>query len=96
MIGSSIRSCLIDLTHIPLPPYYYCYNQEESSGWVERTILVASVTEDADAITEMHEAVLGKRVYYAVDGPDGEHDLEDLVCEVLLVHVLIFHRIIIR
>lgn len=53
--------------------------QEESSGWVKRTILVASVTEDADAITEMHNAVLqGKRVY-AVDAPDGEHDLEDMV-----------------
>ncbi|KAL3759338.1 hypothetical protein ACHAWU_009117 [Discostella pseudostelligera] len=51
---------------------------EESSGWVKRTILVASVTEDADAITEMHNAVLqGKRVY-AVDAPDGEHDLEDM------------------
>jgi hypothetical protein len=53
--------------------------QEESSGWVKQTILVALVTEDADAITEMHDAVLlGKRVY-AVDAPDGEHDLEDMV-----------------
>jgi hypothetical protein len=53
--------------------------QEESSSWVERTILVASVTEDADAITEMHDAVLGGKRVYAVDGPDGEHDFEDLV-----------------
>jgi len=39
---------------------------------------LASITEDADAITEMHEAVLGKQLF-AVDGPDGEHDLEDVV-----------------
>lgn len=52
--------------------------KEESSDWAKRTIDVAFATEDADAITEMHEAVLGKRVF-AVDGPDGEHDLEDLV-----------------
>lgn len=32
---------------------------------------VASVTEDAQAINEMHEAVLGKTLF-AVDGPDGE------------------------
>ena len=52
--------------------------QEESRNWAKRTIDVASVTEDADAITEMHDAVLGKKVF-AVDGPDGEHDLENLV-----------------
>lgn len=52
-------------------------DMEESSAWAKRTIDVASVTEDADAITEMHDAVLGKKVY-AVDGPDGEHDLEDV------------------
>ena len=52
--------------------------QEESSSWAKRTIDLASITEDADAITEMHEAVLGKQLF-AVDGPDGEHDLEDVV-----------------
>lgn len=62
---------------------------EESSGWVKRTILVASVTEDADAITEMHNAVLqGKRVY-AVDAPDGEHDLEDMEEHLLGVNRII-------
>ena len=67
------------LTVVLLLSSSYRPTQEESSSWVERTILVASVTEDADAITEMHDAVLsGKRVY-AVDGPDGEHDFEDLV-----------------
>eukprot|EP00571_Detonula_confervacea_P015644 CAMPEP_0172310158 /NCGR_PEP_ID=MMETSP1058-20130122/11326_1 /TAXON_ID=83371 /ORGANISM="Detonula confervacea, Strain CCMP 353" /LENGTH=140 /DNA_ID=CAMNT_0013022927 /DNA_START=70 /DNA_END=492 /DNA_ORIENTATION=+ len=50
---------------------------EESSDWAKRIIDVASVTEDADAITEMHDAVLGRRVF-AVDGPDGEHDFEDM------------------
>jgi len=50
---------------------------EESSAWAKRTIDVASITEDADAITAMHEAVLGKKVF-AVDGPDGEHDLEEV------------------
>ena len=39
---------------------------------------VASITEDADAITEMHDAVLGKTLF-AVDAPDGEHDMEDVV-----------------
>ena len=60
---------------------YWCTiqpKQEESSSWAKRTIDVASVTEDADAITEMHHAVLGKQMF-AVDGPDGEHDLEDVV-----------------
>ena len=36
------------------------------------------MTEDADAITEVHNAVLGKKVF-AVDAPDGEHDLEEAV-----------------
>jgi hypothetical protein len=39
---------------------------------------VASVTEDAKAINEIHDAVLGKQMF-AVDGPDGEHDFEDVV-----------------
>jgi hypothetical protein len=39
---------------------------------------VASVLEDADAITEMHNAVLDSSAF-AVDAPDGEHDLEDVV-----------------
>ncbi len=44
---------------------------------VNRIINVAAVTEDADAITEMHEAVFGTNLF-AVDAPDGEHDLEDV------------------
>lgn len=59
-------------------------HKEESSEWAERAINVASVTEDADAITEMHDAVLGKTVF-AVDGPDGEHDLENLVSWCMLL-----------
>ena len=39
---------------------------------------MASVTEDAKAINEIHDAVLGKQMF-AVDGPDGEHDFEDVV-----------------
>jgi len=38
---------------------------------------VASVVEDADSITEMHDAVFSKNVY-ASTGADGEHDLEDV------------------
>ncbi len=45
---------------------------------VNRIIDVAAVTEDAQAITEMHDAVLGKTLF-AVDAPDGEHDFEDMV-----------------
>ena len=52
--------------------------QEESSSWAKRAVDVASVTEDADAITQMHDAVLETKVF-AVDAPDGEHDLEDVV-----------------
>mmetsp|Transcript_4671 Transcript_4671/g.6828 ORF Transcript_4671/g.6828 Transcript_4671/m.6828 type:complete len:157 (+) Transcript_4671:108-578(+) len=44
---------------------------------VNRIINVAAVTEDADAITEVHEAVFGTNLF-AVDAPDGEHDLEDV------------------
>jgi len=50
---------------------------EEHMEAVNRIIDVAAVTEDADAITEMHDAVLGKTMF-AVDAPDGEHDLEDV------------------
>mmetsp|Transcript_10628 Transcript_10628/g.23362 ORF Transcript_10628/g.23362 Transcript_10628/m.23362 type:complete len:161 (-) Transcript_10628:185-667(-) len=50
---------------------------EESSEWTKRTIDVASVLEDADAITEKHNAVLDSSSF-AVDAPDGEHDLEDV------------------
>ncbi|EED86256.1 predicted protein [Thalassiosira pseudonana CCMP1335] len=51
---------------------------EESSTWAKRTIDVASVTEDADAINAIHNAVLGGGKVFAVDAPDGEHDLEDV------------------
>ena len=51
---------------------------EEHMKGVQRIIDVASVTEDADAITEMHIAVFGGKKLFAVDAPDGEHDLEDL------------------
>ena len=40
---------------------------------------MASVTEDADAINAIHNAVLGGGKVVAVDAPDGEHDLEDVV-----------------
>jgi len=50
---------------------------EESTDWVQRVVAVASATEDAAAINESHNAVLGK-VLWAVDGPDGEHDMEDV------------------
>lgn len=36
------------------------------------------MTEDASAINAMHDAVLGNTLF-AVDAPDGEHDLEDVV-----------------
>lgn len=52
--------------------------QEESSAWAKRVIDVASITEDADSITEMHQAVFEKQMF-AIDAPDGEHDLEDVV-----------------
>ena len=42
---------------------------------------MASITEDAAAINEMHDAVLGKTLF-AVDAPDGEHDLEDVVSSI--------------
>ena len=51
---------------------------EEHMEGVNRIIDVAAVTEDAQAITEMHDAVLGKTLF-AVDAPDGEHDFEDMV-----------------
>jgi hypothetical protein len=50
---------------------------EEHMEGVNRIINVAAVTEDAQAIVEMHEAVLGKTLF-AVDAPDGEHDFEDV------------------
>lgn len=45
---------------------------------MKRTIDVAFVTEDAAAINAEHDAVFNKQLF-AVDAPDGEHDLEDLV-----------------
>ena len=53
-------------------------SQEESSSWAKQAVDVASVMEDADVITKMHDAVLGNKIF-AVDAPDGEHDLEDVV-----------------
>mmetsp|Transcript_14541 Transcript_14541/g.30596 ORF Transcript_14541/g.30596 Transcript_14541/m.30596 type:complete len:159 (+) Transcript_14541:152-628(+) len=50
---------------------------EESADWAKRTVEVASITEDANAINQVHDAVLGSKVF-AVDAPDGEHDLEDV------------------
>lgn len=52
---------------------------EEHLAGVNRIIDVASVTEDADAITAIHEAVFGGKTMFAVTNPDGEHDLEDVV-----------------
>ena len=51
---------------------------EEHMAGVNRIIDIASVTEDAGAITEIHDAVFGGKTFFAVDGPDGEHDLEDM------------------
>ena len=48
---------------------------EESSDWAKRAIDIASVVENADEITAMHEAVFGEKLF-AVDAPDGEHDME--------------------
>ena len=48
--------------------------QEECGEWANRTVEVASITEDAAAINEMHDAVLGKTLF-AVDAPDGESNL---------------------
>eukprot|EP00986_Skeletonema_menzelii_P004363 scaffold1476_cov136-Skeletonema_menzelii.AAC.2 len=50
---------------------------EEHMVEVNRIINVAAVTEDADAITKLHEAVFSTNLF-AVDAPDGEHDLEDV------------------
>jgi hypothetical protein len=59
-------------------PYAVDAHIEEHMEGVNRIIDVAAVTEDAQAITEMHDAVLGKTLF-AVDAPDGEHDFEDMV-----------------
>jgi hypothetical protein len=62
--------------------FYYTLTKmvgkEESTDWVKRVVAVASATEDAAAINESHNAVLGK-ILFAVDAPDGEHDMEDVV-----------------
>ena len=50
---------------------------EEHMEGVNHIINVAAVTEDAQKIIEMHDAVLAKPLF-AVDAPDGEHDLEDM------------------
>ncbi len=50
---------------------------EEHMDGVNRIINTAAVTEDADAITKIHEAVFDTNLF-AVDAPDGEHDLEDV------------------
>ena len=47
---------------------------------MKRVVAVASVTEDAAAINESHNSVLGKTLF-AVDAPDGEHDMEDVVSQ---------------
>ncbi len=57
--------------------------------WAKRTIDVASVTEDAKAINMVHDAVLGGKQVFAVDAPDGEHDLEDVVS--LPINALVVH-----
>ena len=65
---------------VPTHPSHHTYSirKEESTDWVRRVVAVASVTEDAAAINESHNAVLGKTLF-AVDAPDGEHDMEDVV-----------------
>ena len=64
----------------PDTPNYHVIRKEESTDWVKRVVAVASVTEDAAAINESHNAVLGKTLF-AVDAPDGEHDMEDVVSQ---------------
>eukprot|EP01083_Nonionella_stella_P279926 952139_1 len=61
---------------------------EESNDWAKRAVDVASATEDADAITEMHDAVLGETLF-AVDAPDGEHDLEEMEEHLAMVNSII-------
>jgi len=68
--------------------FYHTYIQEESTEWARRTVDVASATEDTAAINEMHNQVLAKTLF-AVDAPDGEHDLEDVVSrDVFLIIIL--------
>ncbi len=47
---------------------------------MKRVVAVASVTEDAAAINESRNSVLGTTLF-AVDAPDGEHDMEDVVSQ---------------
>lgn len=77
------------MLHASLPLWQT--RQEESSAWAKRVIDVASISEDADSITEMHHAVFEKQMF-AVDGPDGEHDFEDMVSSdvVSLVCAVVF------
>ena len=70
--------------------------QEESTEWARRTVDVASATEDTAAINEMHDRVLKNQTLFAVDAPDGEHDLEDVVSSTWLDVSYHFHMAILQ
>lgn len=67
---------------------YHTYIQEESTEWARRTVDVASATEDAAAINDMHDRVMKNQTLFAVDAPDGEHDLEDVVSRYVYHHYI--------
>ena len=92
IIQTHLHTMLLSFLTLNTCKYYTI--QEESSEWAKRTIDVAAVTEDADAITEMHDAVLGKKVF-AVDAPDGEHDYEDVVSFSILFYIIFEFRSIV-
>ena len=69
--------------HIHLSSFVYLlWLQEESADWAKRVVDVANATEDTAAINKVHDAVFEKTMF-AVDAPDGEHDLEDVVSAIL-------------
>ena len=80
MIQTHLHICFCLFSHS-----HDIYRRNQAIG--SKELYVAAVTEDADAITEMHDAVLGKKLF-AVDAPDGEHDYEDVVsCFDSLLHL---------
>ena len=71
---------------------YHTYIQEESTEWARRTVDVASATEDAAAINDMHDRVMKNQTLFAVDAPDGEHDLEDVVSRYVYL-IIVFTQV---
>ena len=78
LLFNMVQSSILLFTQLHFSRCIHSYTQAESSEWSKRTVDVAAAVEDASAINEMHDAVLGKTLF-AVDAPDGEHDLEDVV-----------------